>query len=310
MKLKIFSDKSLLPPDQLCHIMLPFWEHVRDFTDPDAPRFDKYIDNGKDFFELVNSVEEAEVLVYPSVPMGPNFHNFERQSNGKIVIAFFNSDSCEKLEYKDNTYIFRTSFNKSSQRKKEFSLPGWSADFGVFEPRGWQINPTVSFCGQTSTPIRSVGLRILEKDNRINTEFLRRGEFCAGWLSTGRNKEFGIKMKREFINNISQGDYVFCARGGGNFSYRLYETMMCGRIPLLINTDCVLPYDFLINWCEYFPIVDENEINNISNKLLEFHNRFANNDDFKNHQKVIRKMWEDYISPVGYFKNLHKHFIT
>jgi hypothetical protein len=308
MKLKIFSNRKLLPAGQLCHMMLPFWEHKRDDTDPDAPRFDKYITDGKEFFEVVNSVEEADVAVYPAIPKGRMFKDFQRNAKSKPVIAFFNSDSDEKLEYGDNTYIFRTSFYKSSQRQNEFALPGWSADFGVFGLRQWKEKPTISFCGQVSTPaIRNVSLNILECSDQVDVVFVRRNAFCAGWLATGRDKEFGIRMKEEYIDNISQGDYVLCVRGGGNFSYRIYETMMCGRIPLLIDTDCVLPYDFFIDWKNLFPVVNQNEVNKIPQKLLEFHSKFSNYDAFEQQQKLIRKLWEEYISPTGFFKNIHKH---
>ena len=309
MKLKIFSDKHFLPLGQLCHMMLPFWEHERDNTDPDTPRFDKYIKDGKEFFELVENISDADFVIYPGPPSGQSFERFQVRAGSKPVVAFFNSDSDENLNYGDNTCIFRTSFYKSKQPPNEFALPGWSADFGAFSPRPWNIKPTVSFCGQVSTPaIRKVGLNILDNSGQINTEFIRRESFCAGWLATGRDKNFGIRIKKEYIHNISQGDYIFCARGGGNFSYRIYETMMCGRIPLLINTDCVLPYDFLINWEKFFPIINENEIAKLPQKLLEFHNGFKNPDAFEEQQKLIRKLWEDYISPTGFFKNIHKHW--
>lgn len=83
--------------------------------------------------------------------------------------------------------------------------------------------------------------------------------------------------------------------------------MMCGRIPLLVDTDCVLPYDFIIDWGKLFPIVKKADILHIGDLLLEFHHSFSGNQ-FAERQQEIRKMWEDWISPKGFFSNLHKHF--
>jgi len=49
-------------------------------------------------------------------------------------------------------------------------------------------------------------------------------------------------------------------------SYRLYEALCCGRIPVFIDTDCVLPYDFMIDWKKYFVWVDQSELPLIAEK--------------------------------------------
>jgi len=74
------------------------------------------------------------------------------------------------------------------------------------------------------------------------------------------------QMRLEFLQNMIGSDYVFCCRGAGNFSYRLYEALCCGRIPVFIDTDCVLPYDFMIDWKKYFVWVDQSELPLIAEK--------------------------------------------
>ena len=44
-------------------------------------------------------------------------------------------------------------------------------------------------------------------------------------------------------NRANKSLFTFCYRGAGNFSYRFYETLMMGRIPILVNTDCVFPFE-------------------------------------------------------------------
>jgi hypothetical protein len=104
-----------------------------------------------------------------------------------------------------------------------------------------------------------------------------------------------------------ESDYVLCARGNGNFSYRLYETLCMGRIPVFIDTDCVLPLDFDIDWRDYCVWVDEAEIEQIGDQVLEFHESL-DESEFEERQRACRRLWETHISPQGFFANFHLHF--
>ena len=44
-----------------------------------------------------------------------------------------------------------------------------------------------------------------------------------------------------YARHMADTTYVLCPRGAENFSYRLYETLKFGRVPVLIDTDMVLP---------------------------------------------------------------------
>lgn len=44
-----------------------------------------------------------------------------------------------------------------------------------------------------------------------------------------------------YAQHMADATYVLCPRGAENFSYRLYETLKFGRVPVLIDTDMVLP---------------------------------------------------------------------
>jgi hypothetical protein len=109
------------------------------------------------------------------------------------------------------------------------------------------------------------------------------------------------------VRSIVDSDYVLCARGIGNWSYRLYETLSLGRIPVFIDTDCVLPYDFAINWRDYCVWITRSEVSTIGERVAEFHESLSEND-FVERQHACRKLWEDYVSPQGFFSNLYRHF--
>lgn len=156
--------------------------------------------------------------------------------------------------------------------------------------------------------LRSQAIHVLSHSKEIETNFIIRGDFWAGALRDGRfDVEVAQRARREFVQNMVESDYVLCTRGMGNFSYRLYESLSCGRIPILIDTDCVLPYDHLIDWKQYCVWVDEKDLSNLAKKVAEFHESLSVRD-FQNLQKACRQLWEDWISPQGFFANFHKHF--
>jgi hypothetical protein len=307
--IKIFSDKKFLPAGFVCHMLVPFWGQQKEAGDPDADRFDQYIAEGNGFFQMA-PLQDADIAVYPASPTHDPaaFRKFQEMTVPKPLVAFFNDDSDAVLEYRSGTMVFRTSFYKSTQRPTEFAIPGWSSDHGTLPARQWAPSPTVSFCGQVyPLDVRKAALDVLESDQRIAKRFIRRNQFWGGWIASGRRAETGQQVRREFLQNMADGDYILCARGGGNFSYRIYEAMMCGRIPLLVNTDCVLPYDFMVEWSRLFPIVDKADIPHIGDRLLAFHQSLSP-EAFAARQRMMRMLWEEWISPTGFFSNLHRHF--
>jgi hypothetical protein len=97
--------------------------------------------------------------------------------------------------------------------------------------------------------------------------------------------------------------YTFCLRGTGNFSVRFYETLAMGRIPVLINTDCKLPLESVINWNKHALIVDENDVNRLPEILLQFHKSHTK-EELKIIQDKNRKLWEKQLQKRTYFKIL------
>ncbi len=93
-----------------------------------------------------------------------------------------------------------------------------------------------------------------------------------------------------------ESDYIVCVRGSGNYSIRLYETLCCGRIPVFVNTDCVLPYEFKLKWKDYCVWIEESEISSISEKIIEFHDQLSSKD-FVDLQYECRRIWKQWLSP-------------
>jgi hypothetical protein len=144
-------------------------------------------------------------------------------------------------------------------------------------------------------------VRRLQKDSRIETDFIIRGGFWAAGIS---DKHAARKV---YIENILASPYALVARGAGNFSYRLYEVLSCGRIPVFIDTDCVLPFDEFIDWHSYGVWLDSSAVNDLPERLLAFHQQISP-AEFELQQLRCRKLYEDYIRPEAFFRAIALYF--
>ncbi|BAZ40632.1 hypothetical protein NIES4101_65930 [Calothrix sp. NIES-4101] len=172
------------------------------------------------------------------------------------------------------------------------------------------VGLTEKFYSKTGYTNRVIALSNLSKSSLIETNFITRQHFSfaseALQESSWEPEKMAEKLRLEYVQNIIDCDYVVCCSGYENYSMRLYETLSCGRIPVFINTDCVLPYDFTINWKKYCVWVDESEISSIAEKIVDFHNSLSA-QEFVELQYQCRRLWEEWLSPEGFFRNLFRH---
>jgi len=143
-------------------------------------------------------------------------------------------------------------------------------------------------------------LMAMQKNNQIKTDFIYRDKYRAG-TTTAAEK---VKTTLEFFENIDNNPYVFCLRGAGNFSVRLYETLAMGRIPVIINTDIRLPLDEMINWKNHCIIATEHHF---MDELINFHANI-NEKDFAQMQINNRNLWLDYLNRDTYFSHIYSIF--
>ncbi|MHA7943497.1 exostosin domain-containing protein [Formosa sp. 3Alg 14/1] len=154
-----------------------------------------------------------------------------------------------------------------------------------------------------SSLLRYKYLNLLEKAKTTKTDFIYRNNYRAGVKS---NQDIEITTL-EFYQNMNKNPYTFCMRGLGNFSVRFYETLAMGRIPVIINTDCKLPFSESIDWRKHCFIIDEIEIKNIESYLLNFHKSISK-EDFEKIQISNRILWETYFTRDNFFIQL-KHVL-
>jgi len=285
-KYKIYTDASIIK-DKHIELLIPFLGDLdNDQNDPDFGRFVRPIKWEKKSLELKSFLEHASKY-------------------NKKTLVFFNDDSDENMDLdKQNILVFRTSFYRSTKKNNEIAMPGWAFDYGHQPYRRKKDSPTVGFCGcYTNSKYRYLSLKNLNNDDKIIKNFTLYDQFWAGkeqQVEENLDYTYAQKARAKFIDNIKNSDYVLCCRGSGNFSYRLYETLSAGRIPIVIDTDIVLPHEEKIPWNDISVWVKKENIDKIGNIVLKDYDSMSQTE-FLERQKTCRKIYEDYIRPTSFF---------
>jgi hypothetical protein len=153
-------------------------------------------------------------------------------------------------------------------------------------------------------------IKRLLQSNHLETNFIIRDKseftWSFGYLLAQRNSKT-VDLRKQYLDNILQSDYVLCVRGLGNYSIRLYETLCLGRIPVIIDTDLVLPFHQILDWKSFAIIVHEKEIRYLPEIVAEFH-RNLKPEQFLELQVRCRRVWEEWLSPHGFFSKFYLHF--
>jgi hypothetical protein len=208
-------------------------------------------------------------------------------SNPKTVYIFFITDCCDSFSIPNNVRVYRTSLLKSLKNENEFILPYIWEGFDKFEPLETTEKPIVGFCG-CSGPYRQQTLELFQQDNRIVSNFIIRGSFWGG-------NPHNPKIIKDFLDNIQNSHFNICNRGNGNFSMRFYQTLSCGRIPILLNTDTLLPFEDEINW---------NDIIIFANTEAELVENTVNCTNVVERQLKCRAVYETYFAGTKFLDRI------
>lgn len=108
--------------------------------------------------------------------------------------------------------------------QNEVAYPAWvrtkTLDLDC-EPAPPSRRPVVSFCGVAHRPpVRASFIARFWTDSRLDCRVIER-------------RTFAYPDPAAFLDSIRQSHYVLCPPGMGRFTYRIYETLAAGRIPVV-----------------------------------------------------------------------------
>jgi len=233
--------------------------------------------------------------------------------------------AAENKKPEELTYIVRFSWYRSEKETGTIICPPIGQEMTGWADKSWKPLPkgqraSVGFCGRTGTkvaqtlwevmpreaarwmatvpalgrtkgarglcgaPLRRDAFQILRGDNRIELKAIDRGAVLHRPGSQG-------PTRAEYRENLVNNQYSLCGRGSDNYSYRFYETLAAGRIPVLIDTDCLLPMEGKIDWERLVIRIPCRNLDSIATKIAEHHNR-TNEKDFADLQIQIKETAE------------------
>jgi len=224
---------------------------------------------------------------------------------GKPLLVFLHDDPSEPMNLSisaNNVLILRTSVNRSTLCAYEQLLPSFqAADLEVkcLAPAACLnvTKPFIGFCGVGKWPSRKAACDVLNANSALfDLRFIFRYDH-----HTRQNKNDQATFKREFEEVMTQCPYQICCRGCGNFSHRFFETLASGRIPVLIDTDTVLPPHVPKAMWERC-IVMSKTAEDLPKDILAFHAKH----DVALTQIMCRNLWQSYLSIPGYATYMEK----
>ena len=146
--------------------------------------------------------------------------------------------------------------------------------------------------------LRSAALRNLADHPSVDEHFVIRDQYRAGVSSEDER----ARTQAEFDDNLRSATYALCVRGTGNFSARFYEALSFGRVPLFVNTNCVLPFEDEIDWRARTVWVEARDVRSIGDRLVAAHPEVLGDPDRS--AEGLRQLWEEWLTQDGYFAHL------
>jgi hypothetical protein len=211
----------------------------------------------------------------------------------KVVYIFLITDSVDTFNIPQNVRLYRTSLLNSRKQKNEYLLPyiweGINIPFYSLE-RGIEDKPIIGFCGLNSK-YRDRTLRLFFSNKNVKSNFIIRNKFWGG-------KPHDKTIVNDFENNMTESHFNICNRGAGNFSMRFYQTLSAGRIPILLNTDMILPFENEIKWNDIIVL------GNTEDELVENVIHYWCNKNIVEMQIKCKEIYDKYFKDSLFFDKI------
>ncbi len=273
---------------------------------------------GQQYFECVESCEQADLVSYPHKyePGKEADRAAEVARRGRLPCVFFRNTDRPRPTHLGYGVIFQESLFASRRTSCERPHPAVVDDLAIGLTPGERVKkakPVVSFRGFRGTGMHRELLRwlILGNEAFLGSHLRKRAvrhcerspqvETSFEFLRFGRIYENRDKLRELYIRNIRESDYVLAIRGAGNYSYRLYETLCLGRIPVCLNTDSVLPLTDVVDWRRHCVWIEPDDFHRIPDRIREFHDSLSP-DDFTRLQRDNRSLWENDLEATAFWR--------
>ncbi len=293
--------------------------------------------------EIVPDISEADFMLMPhnfSLVIKNNEYLkifldlFEKYKKKMIIFAYGDRDLNIDLP---GAIVFKYSMYKSSKHPNEIKMPTYVEDLGnekiEFRSKTSPV-PVVGFCGWADYQDRFSHIKTVIKNIIIDVQSLSYGKkwgmrkkgvyfrkkilealigsrliipnFIIRKTFSSHQKTIDLSpeiARRQYVENIFNSDFSLAIRGDGNESMRFYEILSLGRIPILIDTDIVLPLEDKINYDDFILRIYPEDFSAIDVLTADFY-RKTSAAVLIEMQKKARAAFEGYLRPDSYFRHM------
>lgn len=302
----------------LCLLPYEQKKEVLSLINPEAQSALKYILNIKE--EFVEDIDDAKYVIQTPQKVTDDIYFYGKPymswcpNYGAKVVYFYGADDSRPLYlHKDwgclakDFILFRHGGRNTEKWHNTFSIPYIVNDNfnNVFLPKKLSI----SYCGYPNNWIF--------KKRVVNTvqqyeyaDFIIRDRWGGDCVDDDKQYDsynFGPSknMRDEFFDNMERNLYALIVRGINNASIRLFEAFMMGRIPVIINSDMILPFEDQIDYRKNTVFITD--FRDIDSQIREYHDSHTE-EELIEIQKQNRQIWLDYFRVDGFFHKM-KQFL-
>lgn len=257
---------------------------------------------------------------------------------GKKVLLFDYTDYVDrKARIPAHAVLFRVSAYRHHKRQNEIIMPYFVEDMGMrfgVGPKEKGAASVVGYCGQSqfqnigrkwraslkwlflSFLLRARGdteprthklgvlwradaLRILRAGGSM-TSFIERAFYS---LHRGDNSFNPSEVRRAYVENLRECALALCVRGGANNSQRFYEALSASRVPLLLDTDCALPLEEIIDYDSVMLCVPAREIQTLPARVRSWWEK-ETPESFLARERRAREIYEQYLRLDRFFSRV------
>lgn len=251
----------------------------------------------------------------------------------KPLFIFSCGDFSDTVRFDPRIRVFRQSLYRSSVGPRDICIPTTTEDFPpeMLRVREKNEKPLVSFCGmggfrsmrswvkyyaknflydfgsllKPSLQARKLGvywrrmmMHACEQSSLVHSHFIIRRSYSGHVKSIELNP---AQARSEFIQSIVDADFVLAPKGDGNYSIRFLEALSLGRIPVIADTDMVLPFEDEIDYAKIVVQVPMDQVADTPRYIRDFYDALTD-DQWRSRQQLARDTFEKYLKQDTFFR--------
>lgn len=255
----------------------------------------------------------------------------------KPLFIFSSGDFTDKLHFDPRIWVFRYSLYRSSLGLRDISIPTSTEEpppeLIFTQPKNEK--PLVAFCGMggfssvrrwaayyaknlfydvcalanSSLRARKLGvywrramMRACEHSPLVDTNFIVRSSFSSNAKSIELDP---AQARKEYLETTANADFVLAPKGDGNYSNRFLKTLAFGRIPVLVDTDIVLPFESEIDYSKIIVRIPMNRVADTPKLIRAWYDALTP-EEWEARQHLARETYETRLR----LDSFAEHFFT